>query len=316
MNSHKNAPLTPEGRYRMVRRIIAGETLAEVAVDFDVSVRTASKWLGRYRLEGRAGLVDRSSRPHRSHPRALSPSTLRRIVVLRRKRLPMNEIAARTGVSMASVARHLRPDGLNRLSALDPPMPVQRYERRSAGDLIHMDIKKLVRFQRPGHRVTQDRRNKSVGAGFEFVHVCIDDHSRISYAEVLADERKETVIGFWKRARAYYQFLGIHVRELMTDNGSAYRSKLFNRVLDAMEIKHRFTRPYTPRTNGKAERFIQTLIREWAYARSYRSSVERQRRLNPWLHRYNWHRPHGGIGYHSPMSRIAPGMNNLLSIHT
>lgn len=318
MNVHKNASLTPEGRLRMVRRALQkGASATQVAKEFDTTPHTVLKWKKRYLEKGEAGLQDRSSRPHSRHPRALSPAQSRRIRTLRKRRWTMDRIARDLGCHLSTVALHLKKMGLNKLSALEPAKPPNRYERAYAGSLVHLDIKKLGRFRKAGHRVTGVRNGKpSKGAGWEFVHICIDDHSRLSYAEILPDERKESVIGFFRRAKAYYESLGIRVEQVMTDNGPGYRSKLFSRLLAACGIRHLFTRPYTPRTNGKAERFIQTALREWAYGIRYRSSHFRAKALWPWLHDYNWHRPHGSLGNKPPISRIGLSMDNLSRLHT
>ena len=234
--------------------------------------------------------------------------------MLRRKRWVIERIAIELGIGSATVSRHLQKHGLNRLSSLEPKEPTRRYERKYPGSLIHMDTKKLGRFNKPGHRVTR-KRSGSVSAGWEVVHICIDDYSRVSYMEVLPDEKKETVKEFFNRACRYYESLGIKVEELLTDNGSAYKSKYFNKFLGEEQIKHRFTRFYRPQTNGKAERFVQTMLKEWAYAISYRSSNVRRNYLNKWLHDYNWHRPHSSLNRRVPMSRVHSDENNLLMLH-
>lgn len=227
MNVHKNAPLTPEGRLRMVRRVLQDRAPhTQVALEFSTTTRTVTKWVRRYLQTGVAGLVDRSSRPHHAHPRALSAKTVRQIGLLRRRRWTIDRIAQRVNASSATVARYLKRMGLNRLNVLEPAPTVVRYERAEPGSLVHMDTKKLGRFFRPGHRVTGNPQIFSDGAGWEFAHVLIDDASRVSYVEVLPDERKTTVIGFFTRARAYLKSLGVEIQQLMTDNGSAYRSKL------------------------------------------------------------------------------------------
>jgi transposase InsO family protein len=207
--------------------------------------------------------------------------------------------------------------GLNRLSALEPAEPVRRYERERPGELIHIDIKKLGKFNRIGHRITGDRTGQSNarGIGWEFVHVCIDDASRIAFSRVMKDEKKASAVAFLKAAVAYYASLGVTIERVMTDNGSCYRSKAFARACKKLGLKHIRTKPYTPKTNGKAERFIQTSLREWAYARAYNTSDERAAELPKWLHRYNWHRPHGGIKSQTPISRLGLAGNNLLRLH-
>lgn len=317
MNVHKNALLTPEGRLRMVRRALEnGASTTQVAKEFGTSTHTVLKWKKRYLEEGEPGLQDRSSRPRSRHPKALTPGQIRRIKSLRQRRWTMDRIARAVGCHLSTVSLQLRKMGLNKLSALEPAKPANRYERCHAGSLLHLDIKKLGRFRRAGHRVTGNRQIASSGAGWEFVHVCIDDHSRVSYVEILPDERKESVVGFFRRAKAYYETLGIRIEQVMTDNGPGYRSRLFERLLQAAGIHHLFTRPYTPRTNGKAERFIQTALREWAYGVRYRSSHFRAKALLPWLHDYNWHRPHGSLGNRPPISRIGLTMNNLSRFHS
>jgi transposase InsO family protein len=237
------------------------------------------------------------------------------VTELRRQRWTGAQIARETGVSKATVHRILRRSGLNRLKALEPAEPVRRYERNSPGELIHIDIKKLGRIERTGHRVTGDRRDTTRGAGWEFAHVCIDDHSRVAYVEILPDERKESAVAFLKAAVAYYARLGVTVERVMTDNGSCYRSREFRKTCKDLGLRHIFTRPYTPKTNGKAERFIQTALREWAYAQAYPHSTLRTAELPIWLHRYNWHRPHGSLNAKPPISRIGLSEDNLLRLH-
>ena len=315
MNIHQNARLTPKGRAGLVQRILAGETASAAAAAGGVSERTARHWLQRYRAEGPAGLLDRSSRPHHIPHRTPEP-IVARVIALRRQRWAGYRIAARLGVSPTTVSRILRRAGLNHMRDLQPAPPVRRYEHPSPGDLLHLDIKKLGRFQRAGHRVTSDKSQRCRGAGWEFMHVAIDDHTRIAFSQILSDERGHSAEAFLQAAVGYYRSLGIRIRRLLTDNGSCYRSRLFSDACRRLAIRHRFTRPYTPRTNGKAERFIQTALREWAYARSYCSSEQRAVHLMPWLHDYNWHRPHGGIHYRPPFSRLLIPMNNVLTLHS
>ncbi len=275
MNIHKNARLTPYMRVRIVERIGAKQqTPQDAAAACGVSERTIHKWLARYRSEGVAGLHDRSSRPHRS-PRRTSRALVERVISLRRQRWTGRHIAQAVGLSPATISRILRRAGLNRIRDLEPARPLRRYEHASPGDLLHLDIKKLGRFLRAGHRVTGDRSRASRGAGWEFVHVAIDDHSRLAFSQILPDERSHSAVAFLDAAVGYYRSLGVPIRRLLTDNGSCYRSRLFRDACRRLGIRHRFTRPYTPRTNGKAERFIQTALREWAYARSYSSSQQR-----------------------------------------
>lgn len=312
MNVHKNARLTPNGRIHLIE-LIDSVGLKAAAVATGLSPRTAAKWRDRKAREGVAGLSDRSSRPQQV--RAPIPATKReRIVRLRQRRATMRTIAVRVGVSVATVSRVLAEAGCSRLPALDPPPPTRRYEHPAPGDLLHLDTKKLGRILRPGHRVTGDPRDSIQGAGWEVTHVAIDDHSRVAFAQVLADETKHSAVAFLYTVVACYAMLGVTIRRLLTDNGSAYRSKLFARTCEALGIKHSFTRPYTPRTNGKAERFIQTILREWAYVRSYRNSAHRAKALQPWLSYYNLRRTHSAIGHRPPISRIS--MNNLLQLNT
>ena len=300
----------------MVRRVLfEGQAQSEVAAAFATSAKTVGKWIERYQAEGLAGLEDRSSRPARL--RAPTPAAvIERIVELRRQRITGDGIAKETGVSPATVSRVLRTAGLSRMKDLDPPEPVRRYERDSPGELIHLDIKKLGRFDKAGHRVTGDRAVTSRKAGWEFVHVCIDDASRVAFSQILPDEKKESATAFLKAALAYYGSLGVAVTRVMTDNGSCYRSAAFRKACADAGLKHIRTKPYTPKTNGKAERFIQTSLREWAYARLYPTSDDRAAELPAWLHRYNWHRPHGGIDYATPISRLGLDRNNLLRLHS
>ncbi len=239
-----------------------------------------------------------------------------RVISLRRQRWTGRHIAQAVGLSPATISRILRRAGLNRIRDLEPARPLRRYEHAAPGDLLHLDIKKLGRFLRAGHRVTGDRSRASRGAGWEFVHVAIDDNSRLAFSQILPDERSHSAVAFLDAAVGYYRSLGVPIRRLLTDNGSCYRSRLFRDACRRLGIRHRFTRPYTPRTNGKAERFIQTALREWAYARSYSSSQQRAAHLLPWLHHYNWHRPHASLHYLPPFSRLLIPMNNLLRLHT
>jgi len=316
MDIHKNARLTPLGRERMVKLVLGGQTPQAVSEAVGVCPRTVRKWVARYREEGPPGLQDRSSRPKRLH-QPTPQAVVEQIEALRRQRLTGKAIAAATGVSSATVSRVLRRLGLNRLSALEPAQPVRRYEREHPGELIHIDIKKLGKFNRIGHRITGDRtgRSNSRGVGWEFVHVCIDDASRIAFSRVMKTERKGCAITFLKAAIAYYKSLGITVERVMTDNGSCYKAFAFRRACKRLGLRHIRTRPYTPKTNGKAERFIQTALREWAYARAYDTSCQRAAELPYWIHRYNWHRPHGSIGAVPPIAKLGITGNNLLRLH-
>ena len=314
MNMHDNARLTPKGRGILIERLERGERVQDVAGAMGVSTRTVYKWKRRFLEHGLAGLRDRSSRPVRS-PSRISAKLEAKVVQLRRERRIMDRIAQETGISRATVGRILKRHGLNRWRDLEPADPVVRYERDRPGDLIHIDIKKLGKFSQTGHRITHDRTVKSRGAGWEFVHVCIDDHSRLGFSRVLASERKEDAVAFLKAAVLWYRKLGIRVERVMTDNGSCYRSKAFNKTCKALGLRHIYTKPYTPKTNGKAERFIQSSLREWAYGRAYRNSEQRKAELPKWLHHYNWHRPHAGINRKPPISRSGLDMNNLLRRH-
>lgn len=319
MDVHKNAPLTPVGREVMVRRVIeSGQTPEAISESVGVCPRTVRKWVDRFRAEGVAGLQDRSSRPHRLR-KPTPAETVARIEALRRQRWTGEQIARETGVSKATVFRVLRRLGLNRLKALEPAEPVRRYEREHPGELIHLDIKKLGKIGSVGHRITGRQTgivNRHLGIGWEFVHVCIDDASRIAFSRVMKDQRKESAVAFLKAAVAYYASLGVKIERVMTDNGSCYRSRAFGRACKRLGLKLIFTKPYTPKTNGKAERFIQTSLREWAYARPYNTSAERTAELPTWLHRYNWHRPHSSIGAMPPISRLGLAGNNLLRLHS
>jgi transposase InsO family protein len=315
MNIHKNARLTPLGRERLARQVLSGQTPEAAARAAGVCPRTAHKWVARFKAQGIEGLKDRSSRPHRLY-RPTPPAIVEQVEALRRRRWTGRQIAAEVGVSPATVSRILRRLGLNRIAALEPAAPVRRYERQHPGELIHIDIKKLGRFERVGHRITGDRRQgETRGAGWEYVHVCIDDASRLAFSQILPDEKKESAVAFLKAAVAYYQSLGVTIARVMTDNGSCYRSKAFRKACSDLGLRHIRTRPYTPKTNGKAERFIQTALREWAYAQAYPNSDCRAAELPIWLHRYNWHRPHGGLKSKPPISRLDLTEDNLLRLH-
>jgi transposase InsO family protein len=316
MNIHKNARLTPRGRELLVRHIVSGQPPEAAGRAAGVCPRTARKWLARFLAEGIEGLQDRSSRPHRLR-KPTPQETVERVEALRRQRWTGKQIAVELSISPATVSRILKRLGLNRIAAIEPAEPVRRYEREKPGELIHIDIKKLGRFDRVGHRITgSPRQGKSRGAGWEFVHVCIDDASRLAFSQILLDERKESAVAFLKAAIAYYQSLGITVARVMTDNGSCYRSKAFRKACSDLGLKHIRTRPYTPKTNGKAERFIQTALREWAYAQAYPTSDRRAEELPIWLHRYNWHRPHGSLKSKPPISRLPLTRDNLLRLHS
>ncbi len=317
MNSHENARLTPRSRADLVRRVLVHrQPLCDVAAAFGVTSKTVRKWVRRFQAEGEPGLRDRSSRPRRLN-QPTSKEAISRIEALRRQRWTSRRIAAELGVSPATVSRVLKRCGLNKLKALEPAEPPRRYERARPGEMIHLDIKKLGRFERTGHRITGDRtgQSNSRGVGWEFVHVAIDDHSRIAFTDTMPDEKKESAIAFLKAAVGYYRRLGITVERVMTDNGSCYISQAFAKACRSLGLKHIRTRPYTPKTNGKAERFIQTALREWAYATAYETSDQRAQDLCPWTHAYNWHRPHASLMNKPPISRLGFDRNNLLRLH-
>lgn len=315
MNIHKNARLTYVRRQEMVRDIVEGGlTIPEAAELYGVTAPTVRKWLSRFLAVGDPGLLDRSSRPERS-PRSIDPQKAMAIVELRRRRLTQAHIAAYLSLSKSTVARVLKRAGLSRLKDLEPAAVVVRYEHEHPGDLIHLDTKKLGRIERMSHRVTGNRRDSVDGAGWEFLFVAIDDHARIGFTELYDDERQESAVAFLERTVAYFLSLGVTVKRVLTDNGPAFRSKAFAAACRRLELKHSFTRAYRPQTNGKAERFIQSALREWAYGIPYNHSRERLTMLSRWIHYYNWHRPHQGIGGLPPTSRLAMNRNNLLKLH-
>jgi transposase InsO family protein len=303
VKTHGNARLTPKGRADLVRRAVA-EGVGPAAKAVGLSRRTVSKWCRRWRQQGQVGLLDRSSRPRRL-ARCTSKPLVDRVLALRHQRLVAAAIAERVKLPRSTVGAILRRHGLGRLKALQPAVPVVRYERASPGELVHVDTKKLGRIRGIGHRIHGDRARRSRGAGWEFAHVAIDDYSRLAYLEVLPDETAESCTAFLERALRFYERHGIEVQRVLSDNGSGYRSTVFNAVCCAEGIRHLYTRPYTPRTNGKAERLVQTILREWAYAKPYRNSRQRTAALRPWLKHYNRRRPHGGIGLRPPISRVS-----------
>ena len=311
MALHANAPLGPKGRLTMVRRVIEQWwSLAEAAEAAGVSERTCWKWVGRYRSEGESGLRDRSSAP-RSVPRRTPEDRVAAIAALRRLRMTGPEIAETLEMVSSTVSAVLGRIGLGKLSRLEPPEPPNRYERKRAGELIHIDVKKLVRIEKgAGHRVTGKRTRQAKGAGWERVHVCVDDATRLAYVEVLSDEKARTAIGFLRRAVAFYSAHGIAVERLMTDNGPAYLSVAHAMACRALGLRHIRTRPYRPRTNGKAERFIRTMLGGWAYGAIYRDSAQRTAALSGWLDFYNWRRPHGSLSHRPPGARLAE-LNNV-----
>jgi transposase InsO family protein len=315
MNIHKNARLTLARRIDLVGNIVERKAaLAAAALEAGVSVPTARKWLARYLAEGEAGLKDRSSRPRRS-PRSIRPEKAMAIVELRRRRLTQARISAALGVSKSTVGRVLARAGLSRLSDLEPREPIVRYEHERPGDLLHVDIKKLGRIHRPGKRIPGSPY-RSVGAGWESLFVAIDDHSRVGFTDLHPDESKASAVQFLENAVAYYKSIGVRIQRVLTDNGPAFHSKIFGQTCSRLGIKQKFTRAYRPQTNGKAERFIQSALREWAYAFAYNHSGERAAILDQWIHHYNWHRPHQGINGAAPISRLRSSGNNLLTLHS
>jgi transposase InsO family protein len=306
MDIHKNARHTLHSREQLAQFVLSGQTLSAAARRFLVTPKTAAKWVRRFRTLGPEGLGDASSRPLRS-PRATPAELVNRVIELRRQHTPGYQIACATGLSPASVSRILRRVRLSRWRDLHPAPPVVRYEHPFPGDLLHLDIKGLTRYQEVLMRADGRRRGLYKHPGFEALHVAIDDHSRLAFTQMLPDQKAETTIGFLHDALAFYQRHGIQVRALLTDNGSSYRSHQFRSACSKLEIKHQRTRPYTPRTNGKAERFIQTVLHEWAYAKHWKDSDERDQHLQPWTHYYNFQRPHGSLNYNPPISRTESG---------
>jgi transposase InsO family protein len=316
MNTHKHARLTFARRLEMVKEMTEGGlSTTEAAFKHGVTAPTVRKWLGRYLAGGAAALSDASSRPARS-PKAIEPGKALLIVELRKRRMIQSRIARSVGVSESTVSRVLSRAGLSKLCDLEPVEPVVRYEHEAPGDLLHIDTKKLGRIVRPSHRVTGNRKDSVEGAGWETLFIAIDDHSRLAFTAMHPDEKKGQAVAFLMSAVAYYAKLGITVQRLLTDNGSAFRSKEFAAACQALEISHKFTRPYRPQTNGKAERFIQSALREWAYGWTFQNSAHRTKALASWQHHYNCHRPHSGIGGLPPISRLSSSRNNLLTLHT
>jgi transposase InsO family protein/transposase-like protein len=324
MRVHANAPLGPKGREIMVLRVIEqGWSITEAALAAGVSDRTCSKWVKRYLADGAGGLVDRSSAP-KSIPHRTPDELVEVIVLLRKLRMTGAEIAFCLAMALSTVSAVLLRVGLGKLSRLEPPEPPNRYERRHAGELVHVDVKKLARIPdgRAGHRVhgnrrlqRSPRRRDAAGrdrnqVGWEFVHVCVDDATRLAYVEVLGDEKGATAVAFLQRAVAFYRSHGITVAGVMSDNGACYRSTIHAFACRALGIRHLRTRPYRPRTNGKAERFIRTLLGGWAYGAIYGSSRERTAALDGWLWTYNHRRPHGALSHKPPIARLTE-LNNL-----
>ena len=316
MDYHHHARLTVHGREVLCRSVVEGRLgLCEAAAEHRLSRQSAAKWVRRYREQGVDGLKDRSSRPRRLR-QPTSPEQVLLVETLRRERWTGVRIAQQTGLSRSTVSRILARARLSRMPDLEPPVPVQRYEHAHPGDLLHLDIKRLVKIARPSHRVTGNRRDTVKGIGAEYVHVAIDDHSRIAFSAIYPDQTRASVLHFLHAALAYYARLGIHFKAVLTDNGTSYRSYAFADACKQLNLKHRRTRPYTPRTNGKAERFIQTALREWAYAQTFQNSEEREQQLAPWIHQYNFHRPHSSLARSPPISRSALDVNNLLRLHS
>jgi transposase InsO family protein len=316
MRLHANARSCPQSRLLLCSRVIdQGWTVAQAAAAAGVSERTGHKWLARYRSDGERGLIDRSSAP----ALVANATCERRVAVIAQLRalyMTAAEIAEVLGMAASTVSAILKRIGLGRRMMLEPSEPPNRYERRHPGELIHIDVKKLGRIGRAGHRVRGDRRSRSRGIGWEYVHVCVDDATRLAYVEVLEDERATTAAGFLRRAVAFYTARGVTVQRVMTDNGPAYRSTLHALTCRALGLRHVRTRPYRPRTNGKAERFIRTLVWGWAYGAVYRSSEERRSALEGWLDHYNQRRPHGSLGRQTPEERLAQLMNNVAGSYT
>jgi transposase InsO family protein len=319
MKVHANAPLGPKGRLTMVRRVVElGWSLARAAEAAGVSERTCLKWVGRYRAEGDAGLLDRSSAP-RSMPHRTSEDRLEAIAALRRLRMTGAEIAMTLSMPLSTVSAVLLRIGLGKLSRLEPPEPPNRYQRARPGELVHVDVKKLGVITGVGHRISGQRqsqnatrraRRRGAPKGWEFVHVCVDDATRLAYVEVLADEQGATAAAFLRRAVAFYRRHGITVERVMSDNGACYRSTIHAFACRLLGLKHLRTRPYRPRTNGKAERFIRTLLGGWAYGAIYGTSRERTAALDGWLWTYNHRRPHGALSHKPPIARLNE-LNNL-----
>jgi transposase InsO family protein len=306
MDIHQNARLTLRSRAALVETVVGGLGFSRAAASFHVTAKTAAKWVRRYQSEGAAGLRDRSSRPHRS-PRATSSSRAELVIELRRQQRPAYQIAQSLGLSSATVSRILRRARLSRWRDLHPRPPVIRYEHPFPGDLLHLDIKGMTRFQQVVWRGDGRRRGQHKHPGWEALHVAVDDHSRLAFTRILPNQRTDTTIAFLKDAVDFFARRGITVRALLTDNGSCYRSHQFRHACFQMGLKHRRTRPYSPQTNGKAERFIQTALREWAYSIHWPDSDQRNLALAPWTDYYNFVRPHGSLHYQPPISRSEPG---------
>ena len=317
MKLHGNARTCPRSRRLLVTRVVdEGWAVGAAAEAAGVSARTAAKWLARFRAEAEAGLCDRSSRPRRS-PKATSVDRVEAVTILRRLRFTAAEISQALRMPLSTVSAVLGRVGLGKLSRLEPPEPPNRYQRRHPGELVHIDVKKLARIDGAGHRVHGDRgrqkkRRGHQRIGYEYVHVCVDDATRLAYVEVLADEKARSAVGFLRRARIWYRRRGVHIQRVMTDNGACYLSTLHALACRRLRIRHLRIRPRRPRTNGKAERFIRTLLAGWAYSAIYATSQERTNALTGWLHAYNHTRPHGSLGHQPPIRRLqALTLNNV-----
>jgi len=312
MNIHKHARMTMHGRALLVERVRSqGWPVAKAAAAAGISLRTTYKWLARYRAGGIASLVDRKPIPGRC-PHRLAARTVAEIELLRRRRMAGPAIARQLRLARSTVGAVLRRLGLGRLGALEPRPPVIRYERERPGELIHIDIKKLGRIEGVGHRIHGDRTRRARRIGWEYLHVAIDDASRLAYSELFSDEKKQSACAFLDHARSFFAAHGVGIERVMTDNGSAYRSHMFRDALASAGVVHKRTRPYTPRTNGKAERFIQTSLREWAYAQPYQCSADRACAMQTWITSYNTQRPHSALGGLPPIARL----NNALGFDT
>jgi len=315
MDIHKNARSCPASRALLVRRVLEeGRSMKQAAEALGLSERRGYAWLARARAEGLSGLRDRRSRPRRI-ARRTPAHQVRRLVALRRRRWTGAAIALRLGLPRSTVARILQRQGLGRLGHVRPPEPPRRYEHAHPGELLHLDVKRFGKIEGVGHRITGDPSRRSRGVGYEYAHVCVDDASRLAYVEILADEKREAVSGFLQRAVRWLRSHGVKARRILTDNAKAYRSHLFSASCQQLDLRHSWTRPYRPQTNGKAERFIQTLQREWAYRFAFHSSSQRSALLPHYLHFYNHHRQHQALSGLPPISRL-PGLNNLMGLHT
>jgi transposase InsO family protein len=316
MDYHYHARSTVHGREALARSVVEGRLrLCEAAAEHRLSRQSAAKWIRRYREAGTEGLRDRSSRPHRLRQPS-SPEQVARVEALRRERWTGVRIAQATGLSRATVSRILVRLKLNKMRMLEPAAPVVRYEHEHPGDLLHLDIKKLARIVKPGHRITGDPRDETRGAGWEYLFVAIDDHSRLAYTAMYPNEKAVSAIDFLDRATNWLRHFGVHTRRVLTDNGPCFYDTQFGGACRRMDLQHKRTRPYRPQTNGKAERFIQTALREWAYARRYENSAQRLEHLRPWNHQYNYHRPHASLNQMPPISRLGLDVNNLLRHHS